>query len=160
MLCGGERTQYRLAAVQKTLKILPPDWYEHALPRRTHNPIISIHCSERDMSPPSEILLNLSECPELQGVRIWSMPPVKSGDPRLVHHFRQPPKGCLPLPIEYFLGFITARSLLATHRRSGMRPGKPTTPIGIPTHFGSGDTVAGVDGLERRAGRRGVPTEV
>ena len=30
------------------------------------------------MSPPSEIPLNPPGRPELQGVRIWSMPPVKS----------------------------------------------------------------------------------
>lgn len=63
---------------QKSLKNVPLDWYEHAPPRRTHHLTICIHCSERDMSPPSEVLLNLSGCPELQGVRIWTMPPVKS----------------------------------------------------------------------------------
>ena len=62
VLGGGEGTQYRLlAAVRKTFETLPLDWYEHALPRRTHHTTICSHWGERDMSPPSEIPLNLSE---------------------------------------------------------------------------------------------------
>ena len=34
---GGGTQRRPLAAVQKCLKILPVDWYEHVLPRRTHH---------------------------------------------------------------------------------------------------------------------------